>query len=251
MNSNSFLSRLPPSPDPPRPDAGCALFLDLDGTLLDIAPAPDRVVVPPDLIGDLSNAIAALGGAVAIVSGRNLCDIDGLVAPLVLPVGAEHGAEIRLPNGQRNVLDVRVPPEWIERVERESSSRAGVQIERKSHGIVLHYRRAAQHEDFCVELCAALASQQRADFEVLRAKMAVEIRAIAATKGRAVDLLMREKPFYGRRPVFVGDDITDEDGFREAERQGGEGLDVFQRFGGRPREVRRWLKSFADLRSAK
>ncbi|MBI1210504.1 MAG: trehalose-phosphatase [Alphaproteobacteria bacterium] len=245
MTDTSFLSRRPPPATPPKPERTWAVFLDLDGTLLDIAPAPDRVVVPEDLVHDLSTASAALDGALAIVSGRKLSDIDNLLAPLSLPAGSEHGAIVRLPDGKRNDLDTHVPAEWIDAITQEAIDKAGVIVEHKTHGVVVHYRRSAHYEDFCKGLCTDLVAQKPDEFEVLQAKMAFEIRPKAATKGRSVDVLMREAPFVGRRPIFVGDDVTDEDGFRAAGTYGGEGLNVFNRFGGRPHEVRQWLKSFA------
>ena len=221
--------------------------MDLDGTLLDIAATPDRVIVPPDLVSDLAAASVALGGAQAIVSGRMLSEVDALLAPLKLPGGGEHGAVIRLPNGQRDEVDARVPAEWIDALVEASAKKAGILIERKTHSVVAHYRRAAHHEDFCKQICFELISGREGDFEVLHGKMAVEVRPRTVTKARPVHRLMMLEPFSGRHPVFVGDDVTDRDGFRAAAALGGEGADVFERFAGRPREVRQRLKSIAKL----
>jgi trehalose 6-phosphate phosphatase len=223
------------------------LFLDLDGTLLDIAASPDRVAVPPDLIRDLGNASAVLGGALAIVSGRMLSEIDALLSPLRLPAGGEHGAVLRLPDGQRDELDEKVPSEWIGALVDAAARKAGIFIERKIHSVVAHYRGAAHYEDFCRQLCLQLIAGREDAFEALQGKMAIEIRPRAATKARPVERLMKVEPFAGRRPVFVGDDVTDEDGFRAAIALGGEGHDVMLRFAGRPKLVRAWLKSIADL----
>jgi len=221
--------------------------MDLDGTLLDIAPTPNRVVVPPGLIRDLGAASAALGGALAIVSGRMLSDVDALLSPLRLPGGGEHGAVLRLPDGERVEVDAKVPSEWLDRLAQAVDKTAGVAIERKVHSVVAHYRRAAHREDFCRQLCLDLVAGYEADFEILPCKMAFEIRPRAITKARAVEQLMKLEPFAGRHPVFVGDDVTDEDGFRAAIAQGGEGHDVLLSFAGRPKLVRDWLKSIADL----
>lgn len=247
MNDPFFLPRLLPISNPPQPNTNWALFLDLDGTLLDIAPSPDRVVVPSDLVHDLGAASIALGGALAIVSGRMQSEIDALLSPLRLPGGGEHGATIRLPSGQLDEVDAKVPGEWVEALMDAASKKSGLAIERKQHSVVAHYRRAAHHESFCRQLCAQLISGRENDYEVLQCKMALEIRPRTVTKARPVNQLMSKEPFRGRRPVFVGDDVTDEDGFRAAAALGGEGLDVFMRFAGRPSEVRFWLKSFAKL----
>jgi len=223
------------------------LFLDLDGTLLDIAPAPDKVVVPEGLIHDLGAASIALGGALAIVSGRMLSDVDALLSPLRLPGGGEHGAVIRLPDGRCDELDAGVPRGWTDALVESTIKMAGVVVEQKTHSVVVHYRRAAQHEDTCRHICLALIAGAEDDFEVLQCKMALEIRALRVTKARAVERLMTVAPFLGRRPIFIGDDVTDEDGFRAATALGGDGFKVQARFGGRPKEVRRWLKSIARL----
>jgi trehalose 6-phosphate phosphatase len=237
-----FLPRNLPFVRPPTPTAEWAVFLDLDGTLLDIAATPDRVVVPVDLVRDIAGAYAALDGALAVVSGRTLGDIDRLLAPLRLPAGGEHGAVIRLPAGDRDEVNVRVPAEWMDALENAAKSEPGVLIERKNHTVVAHYRCAPRSEDFCRRLCSALVDGHESEFELLQGHMAIEIRPRGVTKARPVERLMTEPPFQGRRPIFVGDDATDEDGFRAAQQLGGEGLDVQLRFGGSPAGVRRWLK---------
>ena len=239
------LPRLYPIDAPPKPMLGWALFLDLDGTLLDIATAPDTVTVPNSLVHDLAAASAALGGAVAIVSGRPLPEVDALLSPLRLAGAGEHGAVLRLPSGQREEVGEYVPQEWIEVLGAAVDAKAGALLERKSHGVAVHYRQGPRHEDFFRNLCETLVAGQESRFEVLPGRMVFEIRPRGVNKGRAVERLMEGEPFRGRRPVFVGDDITDEDGFRAAVRHGGDGLDVFVHFAGRPEEVRRWLRSFA------
>jgi len=242
-----FTPRLIPIAAPPEPKANWALFLDLDGTLLDIAPAPDRVVVPPDLVQDLTAASVALGGALALVSGRMLSEVDSLLAPLRLPGAGEHGADIRLPNGQRDEVDAKVPPDWAEVLIAAAADKQGVLIERKMHSVAAHYRRAPKYEGFLRDVCLRLVAGREQSFEILSGKMMFEIRPRTVTKARPVERLMALEPFRGRRPVFVGDDATDEDGFRTASSFGGEGLDVFVRFAGQPAEVRRWLKAVAAL----
>jgi len=247
MMDTFFAPRLVQVAAPPQPKVNWALFLDLDGTLLDIAPAPDRVVVPPDLVRDLGAASAALGGALALVSGRMLSEVDSLLSPLRLPGAGEHGADIRLPNGQRDEVDAKVPPDWVDALIAAAADKQGTLIERKTHSVVAHYRRAPKCEGFFYETCLRLVAGREAEFEILAGKMMFEIRPRTVTKARPVERLMALEPFRGRRPVFVGDDVTDEDGFRAVASFGGEALDVFTRFAGKPAEVRHWLKSVASL----
>lgn len=235
--------RLLPIAQPPQMDTNCALFLHLDGTLLDIAPTPERVTIPPGLLKDLETASARLGGAVAIVSGRILDEVDRLLSPLKLPGAGEHGAVVRMPSGQRDEVDERIPHDWITALEAVAHGKRGVIIERKPHGLVAHFRQAPRHESLLKRACQALVAEQPDVFEVIDGKMAVEIRPTRVNRGRAVRRLMETAPFKGRKPIFVGDDVMDADGFRAAEAYGGDAADVFLRFAGRPSEVRHWLKS--------
>jgi trehalose 6-phosphate phosphatase len=232
---------------PPAPRREWALFLDLDGTLLDIATTPAAVVVPRDLTADLEAAAAALAGALAIVSGRDLRDVDSLLAPLRLPAAGEHGAVVRLPDGARDEVAIQVPSDWIEALLRLQETCPGVLTELKTHNVVVHFRNALTHEAAVRRVASELVSRDVASFELLEAKMAVEIRPRAVTKARAVDCLMKVEPFAGRIPVFVGDDATDHDGFGGAIAHGGIALDVAHVFAGRPDEVRAWLKRVAEI----
>src|ERR1700687_685629 len=142
-----FLPRMYRVADPPEPQANWALFLDLDGTLIDIAQTPDAVEVPDDLPDRLAAASGALGGALAIASGRLLAEIDQLLAPLKLPAAGEHGAVIRLPDGVYDELDCKIPSDWVETLLAASAEMPGVLIERKAHSVVAHYRRAPRYVD--------------------------------------------------------------------------------------------------------
>jgi trehalose 6-phosphate phosphatase len=232
---------------PPVPQRDWALFLDLDGTLLDIAVTPAAVVVPRDLVADLDAAATALGGALAIVSGRALRDVDSLLAPLRLPAAGEHGAIVRLPGGAHDEVEAQVPADWIETLLRLQETCPGVIAELKAHNVVAHFRNAQAHEATVRRVATELVSRDEESFELLEAKMAIEIRPRAVTKARAVDCLMKAEPFAGRIPVFVGDDTTDHDGFGAAVARGGIALDVAQAFAGRPDEVRAWLKRVAEI----
>ena len=225
-----------------------ALFLDLDGTLLDIAAAPDRVVMPPRLTDALARLHVALGGALAVVSGRSLDNVDRLLAPLRMPVAAEHGAVIRLPSGALDTISARRRPSRrrIEALREATSDWAGVIVEEKAYSVALHYRRAPHRKNALRQLALSLVRAAPTRFELLTAKKAFEVRPKGVNKGRAVELLMNEEPFRTRQPVFVGDDITDEDGIEAAIRIGGLGLTVDGVFGGQPLAVRNWLKRAAD-----
>ena len=225
-----------------------ALFLDLDGTLLDIAVAPDKVVIPARLIDALQRLSVALDGALAVVSGRRLASIDRLLSPLRLPVAAEHGAVIRLPSTKIDSLSVRrrPPKAWIKQLRQAVSRWEGVLIEEKTYSVALHYRLAPHRSGAVRKLAMSLVRAAPNRFELLTAKQAFEVRPKGITKARAVEVLMEQHPFRGRLPVFVGDDVTDEDGIETAHQLGGLGLNVDSAFGGQPRAVRDWLKRAAD-----
>jgi trehalose 6-phosphate phosphatase len=230
----------------PAPNPNWALFLDIDGTLLDIAPTPDAVQVPDTLTRALLRASAWLGGALAIVSGRPFEQIDRLFSPLRLPGGAGHGAAIRMPSGKiQSASDSHaVPRKWRILLHHAVQQWPGVVVEEKPHGVTVHYRAAQQHKEDVRELVTKLAAQDSKSFEMLPARMAFELRHRALTKAVIVRSLMTHAPFKGRIPVFVGDDVTDHDGFRAAEEKGGIALDVADAFDGKPSAVRAWLEQF-------
>lgn len=227
----------------PEIEPGWALFLDLDGTLIDLAPTPDAVVIAPGLPDQLSDLARGLGGALAIVTGRARETADHLLAPWRPPGGFGHGAELRDAAGR--ILDDHglptVPTGWADRLALQTASWEGVILERKPHGIALHYRGAPQRRDDAHAALATLLVGHAGEFDLLPAHMAFEIRPRGANKARVVDVLMQAPPFQGRRPVFVGDDVTDEDGMRAASALGGFGLHVGRDFRGGPAEVRDWV----------
>ncbi len=227
----------------PEIEADWALFLDLDGTLIDIAPTPDAVIVPPGLPPALARLSSRLGGALAIVSGRARETVDRLLAPLRPPGGFGHGAELRGAAGGPLCDDAmpRIPADWVDRLAAFAAGRPALLLERKPHGVALHFRAAPDQGEAVRRAMEGLVAEQPAAFAVLPAHMAFEIRPRAANKARAVTALMQAPPFRGRRPVFVGDDVTDEDGMAAARRLGGFGLHVGRDFTGGPAQVRRWL----------
>lgn len=235
---------------PPQPQSHWALFLDIDGTLIDLAPTTADVVIPPELAPILQNAQTALNGALALVSGRTIAMIDAILAPMALqlPCAGEHGAVLRLNDGSLLLPPdtYQFPQELYDVACAVASSWAGVVIERKTYGITLHYRKAPEQAHNVHALAEQLLQKAPPGFEVLPASMAQELRHCALHKGFAVETFMAQPPFEDRIPVFVGDDLTDEDGIRTASRLGGFGLQVRQNFGGRTENVRRWLATLGS-----
>ena len=231
-----------------RPRGDFALFLDLDGTLIEIAPTPSSVRVPPHLPALIQSASGALSGAVAIVSGRPFAEAAALIAPASVPLATEHGAVIRLPDGTVEEEGARVPDEWVDALVRAAAGRAGVLIERKSFSVAIHFRLAPEAEGALMRVAEHLVAQD-GRFELLPARMAFEIRATGVCKGGAVRRLMRDAPFKGRVPVFIGDDVTDEDGMRAAREAGGWGVKVGGALFRAPGDVLNWLESVGKLTS--
>ncbi|MBR0666911.1 trehalose-phosphatase [Roseomonas hellenica] len=222
-----------------------ALLLDFDGTLVDIAAAPSLITVPTGLQTSLATLSRRLAGAMALVSGRSVAEIDGFLAPLVLPVAGEHGAAIRFPPDRtirRPVLPM-LPDAWRRAAESWASATPGVLVEEKHSGLVLHYRRAPAAAEPLRAALAGLIGDSRS-FEIMEASAAWELRPSGIDKGQAVRAVMAEPDFTGRWPIFVGDDVTDEDGMAAARAMGGIGLRVQDVFGDAA-GVRAWLASLA------
>jgi trehalose 6-phosphate phosphatase len=238
---------------PPDLDRTHALFLDLDGTLLEIAPTPEAVVVPPGLPGLLANLQTLMGGALAIVTGRSIGVIDSLLAPFVASAAGEHGAALRYQDGSIEEMPkgMAVPAEWRQALQAAAERWPGVLVEPKPHGVAVHYRLVPEHGNDVWRLVRALVPQNHPWFRLIPAREAVEIGPRAVSKGYAVERLMAHTPFQGRRPIFVGDDFTDEAGMEAARQFGGEGLRVAEVFGGEPAAVRAWLSRGADLLSGR
>jgi trehalose 6-phosphate phosphatase len=218
-----------------------ALFLDLDGTLIDIAPTPDSVVVPPGLPETLLALRAKLSDALAIVTGRPVAQADALLPGVAYAVAGEHGGAIRSsPAGAVIRAEVPpLPPSWLDRAQALAALHPGSILERKADSFVLHYRLAPEAGPlFKAALDDMLAGS--AHHFVGASHMAWEVKPAGIDKGRAVDALMAMAPFAGRVPVFIGDDVTDEDGMRAARSHGGLGLRVQAHFADAA-GVRRWL----------
>jgi trehalose 6-phosphate phosphatase len=228
--------------DPLPPFERTALLLDFDGTLVDIAPHPDAVTVPPGLVDDLRRLRDRLDGALAIVTGRPIEAIDAFLGDSSWAVAGEHGAAFR--HGPDNDMErphlPAAPCEWVKEAARLADRYPGSLLERKARGFVLHFRTAPEAGPAFHAALTDLLSGQEA-FELLPGLMMWEVRPRGADKGAAVRGLMQRPPFRERLPLFIGDDVTDEDGMAAARAMGGSGLRVDRAFG-TPADVRAWLQ---------
>ncbi len=224
-----------------------ALLLDMDGTLLDIAPTPDAVRVPDGLADTLQRLRNHLGGALAVVTGRPIEQIDALLPGVPYAIAGEHGGAIRHAPGTPVVRAMLPDPpvEWVMEAARLVEAHPGTLLEQKQRGFVFHYRAVPDMGPLLHKAALALIAPEAGRFGLMEASMAWEVRPRGVDKGSAVEALMQEAPFAGRQPVFIGDDVTDEDGMRAARALDGAGLRVPDVFGG-PAGVRAWLAQCAD-----
>jgi trehalose 6-phosphate phosphatase len=229
-----------------------ALFLDIDGTLLDLARTPDRVIVPRDLLKVLERLCGDLSGAFAFVSGRSLDSIDRLFAPFRPAAIGAHGGEIRGVDGV--VARSEALPDAVRRVFTGLARNIpGLLLEDKTCTLALHYRLAPEA---CSILASAMEKHARLfeieKIHILHGKAVIEARRLGVDKGTAVAALAKQKPFAGRSILFGGDDATDLDVFRILLDLGGRGFSVGRHFPGAehifdsPRAVRQWLTGIAE-----
>lgn len=231
-----------------------ALFLDVDGTLLAIQDHPADVVADAALIDMLKTLLAGSGGALALVSGRSVDEIDRIFAPVRFPAAGAHGAEIRIhASDDVSSTATKLPDEVIARLETFAARDPGLLLEHKNGGVSLHYRRAPQLEQECRALVDEILPSIAADFRLIAGKMVLELAPRGHNKGLAIHEIMHSEPFAGRRPVFIGDDVTDEDGFEAVNDSNG----VSVRVGGNRDSaaacalddvvaVRQWLESLVN-----
>lgn len=206
---------------------GAALFLDFDGTLIELAETPDSITVAPHLRELLERLSRRLGGRLALVSGRSIADLDRYVSVPGIPFSGSHGLELRLGDGTLVPLHApRSLDEVRDRVRRFADERGGLLVENKPAGVALHFRRAPDVARPAIDFMEHLAGEW--DLVVQHGNMVVELRPAGADKGDAVRALMVEEPFAGARPVFVGDDLTDEHAFAAVAQMGGAGVLVGQ-----------------------
>lgn len=216
---------LPNAENLPRITPDTALFLDFDGTLVGLAEQPELIEIPCGLAGTLAELYRHLNGALALVSGRRLADLDEFLAPLLLPVAGEHGAQRRTADH----LLVSAPPADLEPLlevaQRLVTRHPALKLERKNLGLSLHYRQAPELEGLCLQTMQS-AVQRSPGIELMQGKCVIDLRPTGFSKGTAIAFFMTEAPFAGRLPVFAGDDVTDEAGFEEVQRMGGHAIKV-------------------------
>ncbi|MFD1702048.1 trehalose-phosphatase [Methylopila henanensis] len=199
-----------------------AIFLDLDGTVLDLAPTPDGVSIPAEVVAAIGVLTQRLGGALAIVTGRTLADVDRILTPLRLPTAALHGAELRRCGGGRVADAGDAPPDRLTAaLGAFVDARPGLALENKGASVAVHFRAAPEREREVRERIGDLVAMLAPEHELQPGKMVVEVRPRGCDKGSALRRLMSEKPFAGRTPLMLGDDLTDEFAFAAANELGG------------------------------
>jgi trehalose 6-phosphate phosphatase len=231
-----------------------ALLLDVDGTLIDIGPSPFEVDVSGTLKESLARLYDLTGGALALVSGRPISDLDMLFTPLKLPAIGGHGAEMRMANDTAVSRIPHLPEDMRRHLTDAATPGSGVEFEDKGYSVALHYRQAPHHEDrLRAHVAASRAAFPLEETEVLPGKAMFEVKRPNVNKGDSVRELMTRAPFAGRVPVFIGDDVTDEAVFAVLPQLGGKGFSVGRHFAGlagsfsSPKQVRDALQRLAGL----
>jgi trehalose 6-phosphate phosphatase len=202
---------------------GAALFLDFDGTLVELADTPDGISVPASVAPLLARLDEKLGGRLALVTGRSIAGLERHLECKGLAVSGSHGLELRLRDGSRIPLAARHDlTEARERLTRFAGETPGLLLEDKPFGLALHYRQAPREQERVEQVMTQLA--RSTGLMLQKGKMVVELRPAGADKGDAVRAFMAEPEFAGARPLFVGDDLTDEHAFEAAAAMGGAGI---------------------------
>jgi trehalose 6-phosphate phosphatase len=239
----------------PLPVSPWCLFLDVDGTLLELAATPTAVVVQPGLFDLLARLREAAAGALALISGRTIVDLDRLFGALHLPCAGLHGGERRSASGETYVADIvhaqlaEVRQELLELVARHP----GLLLEDKGAALALHFQGARELEHQLRAEVALLAAPLVPTYALLDGHYVIEVKPAVYSKDSAVGAFMREAPFTGRMPIFIGDDQTDYGGFDAARREGGLAIAVGSRVTSEwwlpgPTAVHRWLEQLAERR---
>jgi trehalose 6-phosphate phosphatase len=222
---------------PPAPQADWAYFFDIDGTLIDLADLPGGARVDAELLDLVRDLHRYAGGAVALISGRSIADIDRLVGGLRLPAAGQHGIERRDAVGRlsHHALPTRELVWARGELAAAAAAYPGLELEDKGLSLALHYRRAPRLAGYAHRLARSLAVRLGPQYAIQTGKRVVEMKPAGKDKGAAVVEFMAEDPFRGRTPVFVGDDRTDEYGFATVNRMHGHSLKV-----GPGRTAARW-----------
>jgi trehalose 6-phosphate phosphatase len=200
-----------------------ALFLDFDGTLVEIVERPDAVAVDPALPEILTRLQERLGGALAIISGRPITFLDSRFRPHLFDIAGLHGLEHRI-GGRLSECDPEKHPQLRDmaaRLDEIVAPKKGVLIEDKGCSVAIHWRLAPQEKDFALATAHAAIEALGSDYRVQHGKAVAEILPAAAGKGKIIEHFLHEEPYRGRRPIFVGDDLTDENGFKTVNAHGG------------------------------
>jgi len=229
-----------------------ALLLDVDGTIVDIGPSPSEVQVSGPLLQSLGRLHELSGGAVALVSGRRIDDLDRLFSPLALASIGGHGAEMRVNHGEVFYWAKPLPTDLRRRLVDAAGTGAGIVVEDKEYSVALHYRKAPEHaEQLRHQIAAARKAFSAEPTELLLGKAMFEVKRPGISKGESIRKLMAHAPFSGRTPIFIGDDVTDESVFEVLPEIGGKGFGVSRHFPGltgifkNPAQVRSALDSLA------
>jgi trehalose 6-phosphate phosphatase len=233
----------------PLPSTPWCLFLDVDGTLLELAPSPGAVIVDHNLLTLLDRLRAAAGGALALVSGRTIADLDRLFGALRLPAAGLHGCERRDASGAMHIApivrerlaDLRMGLRTL------AARHPGLELEDKGAALALHFQGARELEHQLRAEVALLAAPLVPEFALLDGHAVIEIKPSVHTKDSAVSAFMTEEPFSTRTPIFIGDDQTDYGGFAAVRRYGGLAVAVGPRVTSEwwlpgPNAVRQWLE---------
>ncbi|HWM26865.1 MAG TPA: trehalose-phosphatase [Woeseiaceae bacterium] len=234
---------------PPSPDIegrGWAWFLDVDGTLLEIETRPDLVIADTRLLDMLDRLNKANKGAVALISGRSLDQLDGIFGQFRLAAAGSHGIEQRFMDGTAVNKATDLPPGLVSRIVAFAEQYPDLLLERKPFSIGVHYRNRPELETTVLEAMEKINAELDNVATLMRGKMLVEVLPTAANKGSAIRSFMRTSPFAGRLPVFIGDDVTDEHGFAVVNEMDGMSI----RIGDAAGSAATWqLESVADLRA--
>ena len=238
---------------PPLISGNFAFFFDLDGTLADIKPHPDDVFIPEDVLTRLSLLAELNDRALALISGRSIAELEQLAKPYRFPLAGVHGAERRDINGRTERMTL--PETVLQPLERELrhgiAPLTGVELETKGMAFALHYRQAPQHEEAVFALAKTLIAHYP-QLAMQPGKCVVELKPSGIHKGAAIDAFMQTPPFLGKKPVFLGDDLTDEHGFKAVNKLGGISIKggpgatqaMWRRAG--VNDVYKWLEQLVD-----
>ena len=238
----------------PPPSLQWCLFLDVDGTLIELTDSPLDTFADPELKTLLGHVAERLGGALALVSGRSIGYLDALFAPLRLPAAGLHGVERRKASGAMHgasFVDTQLNQARAA-VTALVQAHPGTIVEDKGRTLAVHFRMAPDREAAVREALTAIAKPLGSNYHIQEGSMVLEIKPRGFTKATAIKAFMAEPPFSGRKPVFIGDDLTDRDGFRMVEDQGGLSVAVGDQVQGQFRlenaaAVRGWLREIAAL----